>query len=183
MRRRAITTLLCCVCALLPVAQAATLEATPQTDTPEDMVLVPAGKFWMGRTFFMILDTMGVLARDRMDTIPANHVYLDAFHIDRYEVIQADYGRFLADTGGQPPWNWPQGEIPDGEEGVSVYNVNWYEARDYCGWVGKRLPTEAEWEKAARGGLDRARYSWGDDDIDDSEFRRNPPQTSIDCLI
>ena len=51
------------------------------------MVSIPAGKFWMGRTFFMILETMGVLARDRMDTIPANHVYLDAFDMDRYEVI------------------------------------------------------------------------------------------------
>ncbi len=179
MKLRGILTLLCCVCAAVPAAaQTAAPADTAQTATPEDMVLIPAGKFWMGRSFFMILETMGVLARDRMDTIPANHIYLDAFYIDRYEVIQADYARFLADAGSQPPWNWPQGEIPDGEAQIPIYNVNWYEATDYCRWSGKRLPTEAEWEKAVRGGLDRARYSWGDDDIDESEFRRTPPQNS-----
>ncbi len=170
MQRKMILTLLCSVCAALP--------SMAQTAAPEDMVLITAGKFWMGRAFSITLETMGVLARDRMDTIPANHIYLDAFLIDKYEVIQADYARFLADSGPPPPWNWPQGEIPDGEDQTPMYNVNWFEANDYCRWAGKRLPTEAEWEKAARGGLDRALYSWGDDDIDTSEFRVLPPQSS-----
>ncbi len=179
MQRKLILTLLCSICAALPgAAQTAAPEDAPQSTPAEDMVLIPAGKFWMGRAFSITLETMGVLARDRMDTIPANHISLDDFYIDRYEVVQADYARFLADTGPQAPWNWPQGEIPDGEEQIPVYNVNWYEATDYCRWTGKRLPTEAEWEKAARGGLDRARYAWGDDDIDTSEFRVLPPQSS-----
>jgi formylglycine-generating enzyme required for sulfatase activity len=118
------------------------------------------------------------MARDRMDDIPANNIYLDAFYIDKYEVTNADYARFLRATAGKPPWHWPQGKIPNGEERVPIYNVNWFEATEYCKWVGKRLPTEAEWEKAARGGLDRNRYSWGDDDVDTSEVRRLPPQSS-----
>jgi sulfatase modifying factor 1 len=53
-----------------------------------------------------------------------------------------------------------------GQEKFPVANVNWFEATEYCNWLGKRLPTEAEWEKAGRGGLERAHYSWGDDTID-----------------
>jgi len=170
MKRKVIFTILCCVCAALPIAA--------QTAAPEAMALIPAGKFWMGRSFYIVLNSIDVMARDRMDDIPANNIYLDAFYIDKYEVTNADYGRFLAATAGKPPWHWPQGKIPNGEERVPIYNVNWFEATEYCKWVGKRLPTEAEWEKAARGGLDRNRYSWGDDDVDTSEVRRLPPQSS-----
>jgi len=142
------------------------------------MVLIPAGKFWMGRTVTQVVDSINVRARDSMDDVPANNIYLDAFYIDKYEVTHADYAKFLAAKGGKAPWHWPQGNIPKGEEKFPVYNVNWFEATDYCKWVGKRLPTEAEWEKAARGGLDGKIYSWGDDDIDTSEFRRLPPASS-----
>ena len=96
-----------------------------------------------------------------MDDKPANHVYVDTFYIDKYEVTNTDYAKFVQATGAKAPWHWPQGKIPMGEEKYPVANVNWNEATDYCKWLGKRLPTEAEWEKAARGGLDRAHYSWG----------------------
>ncbi len=149
---------LCAVCATLPLAA--------QTAAPENMALIPAGKFWMGRTQTFFLESVDIVARDRMDDIPANHIYLDAFYIDKYEVVNADYARFVEAKSIRPPWHWPQAKVPAGEEKFPVSNVNWFEANEYCKSVGKRLPTEAEWEKAARGGLERNRYSWGDAEVD-----------------
>jgi formylglycine-generating enzyme len=170
MKTRVVLILLCCVCAAS--------EIPAQTAAPEGMASIPAGKFWMGRSVTLVVDSINVRARDAYDDVPANNIYLDAFYIDKYEVTSADYAKFLAAKGGKAPWHWPQGNIPKGEEKFPVYNVNWFEATDYCKWAGKRLPTEAEWEKAARGGLDRKIYSWGDDDIDTSEFRRLPPASN-----
>ena len=170
MKRRILSTLLCCVCAALPIAA--------QTAVPEGMAQIPAGKFWMGRAYSMFLDSADLLPRDKMDDRPANNIYLDAFSIDKYEVTNADYARFVDATGARPPWHWPQGKIPNGEERFPVFNVNWFEATDFCKWAGKRLPTEAEWEKAARGGLDRNHYSWGDAEIDRGEERLLAPQTA-----
>jgi len=150
-----------CLCAALPIAA--------QTAAPDNMVQIPAGKFWIGRTQTFFFDTIGGYPRDRMDDIPANNIYLDAFYIDKYEVTNTDYAKFVKATGARAPWHWPEGNIPKGTELFPVYNVNWYEATEYCKWAGKRLPTEAEWEKAARGGLDRKRYSWGDDEVSMAE--------------
>jgi len=170
MKRRILSTLLCCVCAALPIAA--------QTAVPEGMAQIPAGKFWMGRAYSIFLDSADLLPRDKMDDRPANNIYLDSFYIDKYEVTNADYARFVEATGARPPWHWPQGKIPNGEERFPVFNVNWFEATDFCKWAGKRLPTEAEWEKAARGGLDRNHYSWGDAEIDRGEERLLAPQTA-----
>lgn len=170
MKSKIILTILCCVCAALPMAA--------QTAEQEGMALIPAGKFWMGRAYTIFMNTADLLARDRMDDIPANNVYLDAFYIDKYEVTNADYARFVEATSARAPWHWPQGKVPDGEEKLPVANVTWFEATDYCKWAGKRLPTEAEWEKAVRGGLDRNHYSWGDQDIDRRELMLLSPQSA-----
>src|SRR5579862_9220022 len=135
--------------------------ASAQPQEVPGMSLIPAGEFWMGRTFFFLPDAIGYFERDRQDDFPAHRIYLDAFYIDRYEVTNQEFARFLAAKGGPWPWHWAHGEIPQGEEKYPVDNVDWYQAEAYCGWAGKRLPTEAEWEKAARGGLDRNRYAWG----------------------
>ncbi len=164
-------TILCCVCAALPIAA--------QTAVPEDMALVPAGKFWMGRYYGTNIDAIDLVFRAHMDDRPANNVYLDAFYMDRYEVTSADYAEFVEATGTRAPWHWPGGEIPEGEERFPVTNVNWSESAAFCETAGKRLPTEAEWEKAARGGLDRQRYTWGDEDVDTSEARLLPPRSAI----
>jgi sulfatase modifying factor 1 len=165
-----VVTILCCVCAVLPTAA--------QTAAPEGMALVPAGKFWMGRYYSTNIDATDQEMRGHMDDRPANNVYLDAFYMDKYEVTSADYAEFVEATGTRAPWHWRAGEIPDGEERFPVTNVNWFEGAAFCEWAGKRLPTEAEWEKAARGGLDRMRYTWGDEDVDTSEARLLPPRSA-----
>src|SRR5437867_3440849 len=170
MKKKILFTILCCVCVAVPIAA--------QTAAPEGMVLIPAGKFWIGRTFSIFLDSGDLWARDKIDNRPANNIYLDAFYIDKYEVTNADYAKFVQATGARPPWHWPQGKGPNGKERLPVYNVNWFEAAGFCKWAGKRLPTVEEWEKEARGGLDRNRYSWGGDDIDRSERRLGAPQSA-----
>ena len=168
MKSKIIFTILCCICAAIPVAA--------QTAAPEGMVQVPAGKFWMGKAYTIFLDSADLLARDRMDDKPANNIYLDAFYIDKYEVTNADYATFVAATKVKAPWHWPQGKVANGQEKQPVYNVTWFEANDYCKSLGKRLPTEAEWEKAARGGLDRNHYAWGDKEVDHREEMLLAPQ-------
>jgi iron(II)-dependent oxidoreductase len=122
--KKTIFAILWCVCAVMPMAA--------QTAAPQEMASIPAGKFWMGRVYAYDLYSVDVVARDRYDDVPANHVYLDAFYIDKYEVTNADYAKFLEATHGKAPWHWPEGQVPAGQERFPVYNVNWYEAGDYC---------------------------------------------------
>src|SRR5574341_1014449 len=127
------------------------------------MVAIPAGEFWMGRTHTASLEQAIILERDRRDDQPAHRTYVSAFYLDQHEVTNGDYLRFVEASGAARPWNWPGGKVAKGEERFPVNNVTWAEADGYCRWAGKRLPSEAEWERAARGGLDRKRYPWGDE--------------------
>lgn len=100
----------------------------------------------------------------RADERPRRTVYLNAFMIDKYEVTNARYLTFIAATGHKEPFNvYETGSLFEtkGIENLPVVQVTWHDAADYCQWAGKRLPTEAEWEKAARG-TDGRPYPWGD---------------------
>ena len=89
--------ILCLVCAAAPVAA--------QTTAPESMVQIPAGKFWMGRAYTIYTDSADLVPIGKMDDRPANNVDVDAFYIDKYEVINADYAKFLQAAGSKPPWH------------------------------------------------------------------------------
>lgn len=111
------------------------------------MVLIPAGEFAMGSD------------RGQEDEQPVHRVSLKAFYLDVYEVTVSRFGEFLASQKPDAPFKWNEAGA-GAHENKPVVGVNWYDARDYCRWAGKRLPTEAEWELAARGSEGRI-YPWG----------------------
>lgn len=117
------------------------------TDAP--MVEIPAGEFIMG------LDGTHALEDER----PAHRVWLDTFAIDQYEVTTSQYAEFLHSEKRPSPSLWETVDLSrHGDR--PVIGVNWFDADAYCRWKGKRLSTEAEWEKAARG-IDGRSYPWG----------------------
>ncbi len=143
------------------------------------MVLVPAGEFLMGSTTTMIeewskIDDCGPNKQCNLeDEFPQHPVMLDAFLIDKFEVTNARYFKFVQAAKHRPPVNpkdaqdrtrnlWEGGKVPPSVANLPVVNVDWNDAKAYCEWAGKRLPTEAEWEKAARG-LDGKVFPWGSD--------------------
>lgn len=125
-----------------------------------DMALIPAGEYRMGTS-----EGSDGLA----DEHPERLVFLHPFFLDRFEVTNQDYAAFVQSTGHRPPANnspdstiWNGAVPPQPIARHPVVNVSWEDAVAYCRWSGKRLPTEAEWEKAARG-TDGRRYPWGND--------------------
>lgn len=135
-------------------------QAILKKGVPEDMVYIPAGWFEMGsgEGDGRIGMTIGV------DELPRHRVYVKGFYMDRYEVTNAQFLDFLLKTNDPyRPSHWiERGSFEKGEEDHPVVDVDWMDAEAYCRWAGKRLPTEVEWEKAARG-TDRRLWPWGND--------------------
>jgi formylglycine-generating enzyme required for sulfatase activity len=114
------------------------------------MVCVQAGDFIMGTNEGFDYES------------PQQRVYLKTFYIDKYEVTNKQYKIFIDKTGYPSPKSWKNNEYLSGKDDCPVVNVSFYDAAAYAKWAGKRLPTEQEWEKAARG-TDGRRYPWGDE--------------------
>ncbi len=145
-------------------------------DIPDDMVFIPAGEFQMGCND----------DEANEDEYPVHTVFVDAFLIDKYPLTNVQYQEFL---NANPQWrkppkwyesrperiacipkkyhdgdylkHWTRNNYPRKEDDHPVTWISWYAAMAYAQWIGKRLPTEAEWEKAARGGLEGNKYPWG----------------------
>ena len=145
-------------------------------EAPDGMVLIPEGQFTMGRTFETPDDESGMRPLVLRDDQPAHQVRLDAYWMDATEVPHEAYEEFLKATGRRPPYHWLDGKMPSRLARHPIHNVDWEDARAYCKWRGKRLPTEAEWERAARGGLEAKKYPWGDERPDRGSAWHSTPQ-------
>jgi iron(II)-dependent oxidoreductase len=133
------------------LSEVQSLLSTEQWAELDRMIEIPAGAFMMGTD------------RQRSDIYdqPKHSVRLPAYRIDKYPVTNAQYARFVAATNHRPPLHWQNGQLPPGLELHPVTMVSWYDASSYAEWAGKRLPTEQEWEKAARGDQGY-RWPWGE---------------------
>ena len=122
---------------------------------PPALASIPAGRFQMGSE------------KGQENERPVHRVWIDDFQLAACQVTNADYSRFLAATGVLPPPFWSDPNFSHPEQPVVA--VSWFEAASYCDWLSAatgrhfRLPAEAEWERAARGGLEGKLYPWGDE--------------------
>jgi len=123
-------------------------EAAAAGATPEDMVYVASGLFTMGST------------EGNADERPKSQVFVSGFYMDKYEVSVAKYREFLQATGRAMPFSWQTGAVGMLDPDHPAIGVTWQDAMAYAEWAGKRLPTEAEWEKAAAG-TEGFVYPWG----------------------
>ncbi|KMP12417.1 hypothetical protein UZ36_00675 [Candidatus Nitromaritima sp. SCGC AAA799-C22] len=132
----------------------------------KEMVLVPAGEFIMGTDKTDEENThrkIGSVKPLYLDQHPERTIHLDAYYIDRYEVTNEEYKRFLDASGyDEFPGHWENGTFAEGTAKHPVTQVTWREAWSYAMWARKTLPTEAQWEKAARG-TDGRSFPWGND--------------------
>ena len=166
---------------VLGCAPEATIEKHPQRfrSSPRidyhHMVLIPSGEFLMGSTPENVKQAKTLFREETgrepldiwfEDETPPHTVYLDAFYIDKYEVTNQQYREFVEATNYKRPFNWMDAYFRQPDK--PVMGIEWIDAQSYAQWAGKRLPTEAEWEKAARGSLAGRLFSWGDE----------PPQIS-----
>ena len=126
------------------------------------MVFIPGGEFSRGRSYDWPDTRLPWYPNPLKDDTPVRKIYIDPFYMDEAEVTNERYAAFVKATRRKPPYDWFKGEIPRGKQRHPVVNVSWDDAAAFCAWEGKRLPTEAEWERACRGVAEGRVYPWGD---------------------
>lgn len=167
--------LVVCVHPLVSLAQ----DKGPDNSLEGDMVFISAGQFVFGTNQTDVDGlgaSMGIPKPIYQDAQPEQKPFIKGFYIDRHEVTNRRYQKFLEDLPTHPeykimieklgyyspPRDWNRNQFPDGKGDHPVTWVSWFDAANFCQWAGKRLPTEKEWERAARGNEGRT-YPWGND--------------------
>ncbi|MFQ5672445.1 MAG: SUMF1/EgtB/PvdO family nonheme iron enzyme [Nitrospinales bacterium] len=146
-------------------AEAAEQDPPRDNRLEADMVLIPAGIFSFGtdrRDATGNALSVGIPKPWYADENPQQRVFLKAFYMDRYEVTNRRYKIYVDAAGAIPPPHWRDNRFPEGRGDDPVTEVNWFDAANFCAWAGKRLPTEKEWERAARG-PNGNEYPWGNE--------------------
>ena len=169
----AVRKLIAAIAAHLSITPAPTVEwaAQPILYREKEYIYIPAGPFAMGSTPRRVAELVQVDGEAFRIEEPRHEVTLPGFHIARYPVTNAEYKVFIEETGHRVPfrnddwsrpysWNPETRAFPEGKAHHPVVLVSWEDAVAYGDWLGGRLPTEAEWEKAARG-TDRREWPWG----------------------
>lgn len=129
------------------------------------MVFIPGGEFNRGRTFDWPDTRLPWYPVWLQDDVPVRKLHLTPYHLDEAEVTSERYAAFVRKTGHRAPYHWKHGAMPVDKAKVPVVNIDWDDAVAFCAADGgKRLPTEAEWERAARGLADNRMFPWGDED-------------------
>jgi len=166
----------------LPSVNKSELKQEEAGKPADEMILIPTGEFTMGLTENQVHESLKLCneeeggicgANDFGASYPSHKVLVNDFYIDKKEVSHKEYAAFLAattlsvvsgtlsvPTKRPDPFYWENTNF--NKDDFPVIGVNWNDANEYCKWAGKRLPTEAEWEKAARGGDGRL-WSWGNE--------------------
>ena len=153
----------------------AALLAGPVIAQAPEMATVPGGDFLRGRTHDWPDTRLKWYPNPLKDDVPVGPIVLDPFLIDKAEVTNGQYLEFAGKTGHRTPFHWIDGRPAADATNQPVANVSWEDASAYCAWAGKRLPTEAEWEKACRGGREGEMYPWGDEEPTEERARFGAP--------
>jgi iron(II)-dependent oxidoreductase len=129
------------------------------------MVFIPGGQYARGRSHEHKDSNLPYYPNPLRDDLPVRPIYVDPFYMDETEVTNTKYAEFVKATRHRTPYHWVKGQLPAGRDKQPVVNVSWDDATAYCAWEKKRLPTEAEWERACRGLAEKKMTPWGDRDV------------------
>ena len=185
-----------CLGAIISLASAQS--AGKRYHEPKNMVLIPGATYQMGtdqNAIPQLLKTFNVKREDIfLGETPRHTVKINSFYLEKYEITNASFKSFIlkdakwrkdrisADLqNGKYLQDWNANDFPKGKSEFPVVNVSWYAAVTFCQSQGKRLPTEAEWEYAARGGLIDKAFPWGDDPAD--KTRANFSQSGFGAAV
>ncbi len=153
----------CAVLCVFSLISSAAAESAKENSLEGQMVFIPAGHFILGtqeKDDSAEALSMGIPKPWYADETPEKKVFLKGFYIDQYEVTNRRYKVYIDDVGAVAPPTWKNNIYPEGQDKHPVAWVTWYDAANFCQWAEKTLPSEKQWERAARG-TDGKKYPWG----------------------